>query len=688
MPNADIEEVVGEYMKIMGGNVIESTLIDKVYNKKPTQNPKYVNLEEDDHEEENNVSSWQILENSIVDDVFQSENPYKERRIGVTKKKQDKQQWWKNISCPSCEVGFKSRSDVRKCHSCDKFIHRKVACTILCENETYFCLKCLPDRAKAKSKRRQLPQTLCCNLCSFNTNRKFNLERHVTVVHGGMRNETKNAAHNTEVTIPKARNKASLKNILTELKLEAFLESFEREGVDMEDILTMDENEIKDCLKEIGMTKFGDRHRFVIVVRREKEMNHPKEVDSNTNAEEIHILTNSDDDTERLLENSIESHSSNKSSPLNENSSGQLTQQLTLNCQLCSEATQHHCRICMKNVCILYCSIQDPNSDNESHRIHKKGDTRCKLAPRSHSSPVIISSDDSMDSESRTPVTELSLPAPANSPVKEFQDEFTADTSIDYDCILCKDPQPEDPVCNRCGQQLCLLCSAKDPDFESFNQRIHKCDDMRCYTSQKFECPCCDQTFSTSEQIETHMTNEHPVSDNSDIEEQMQPCLPNTEMLNSTLSDIGSELSDPSPVKIADKSKSPIVLSDDEVELPDISPPYRPQTSKRKRILVEDEEIKSPSQKLQRSQRSRIKQNLKNVSFLDDSMNDPDWQVSPSDKDQTNPFLKFITDESERLLNTRKKGAKKQISNNFTCDVCGAKLSRKDSLQRHMKLKH
>ena len=138
MPNADMEQVVGEYMKIMGGNVIDSTLIDKV---------NYMTFSKDHQnvicEEDNNVSSWQILENSIVDEVFQSENPFSKREIGVTKKKQDMKQWWKDISCPSCKTGFNSKSSVRKCHSCDKFIHRKLACKRLKENAKHL-LKCPP----------------------------------------------------------------------------------------------------------------------------------------------------------------------------------------------------------------------------------------------------------------------------------------------------------------------------------------------------------------------------------------------------------------------------------------------------------------------------------------------------------------------------------------------------------------
>ena len=46
-------------------------------------------------------------------------------------------------------------------------------------------------------------------------------------------------------------------------------------------------------------------------------------------------------------------------------------------CNLCKMSSQHQCRKCLKPVCNLFCSVQDPDSDNESHRVHKPGDTRC-----------------------------------------------------------------------------------------------------------------------------------------------------------------------------------------------------------------------------------------------------------------------------------------------------------------------
>ena len=45
-------------------------------------------------------------------------------------------------------------------------------------------------------------------------------------------------------------------------------------------------------------------------------------------------------------------------------------------CDLCSNATQHPCRICHKPVC-NFCSEQDRESSNEMHRVHVRGHPNC-----------------------------------------------------------------------------------------------------------------------------------------------------------------------------------------------------------------------------------------------------------------------------------------------------------------------
>ena len=684
MPNADMEQVVGEYMKIMGGNVIDSTLIDKV---------NYMTFSKDHQnvicEEDNNVSSWQILENSIVDEVFQSENPFSKREIGVTKKKQDMKQWWKDISCPSCKTGFNSKSSVRKCHSCDKFIHRKLACMILGEEETYFCLKCLPQ--KAKGKRKTPPQMSSCNLCDFKCYRRYNFQRHVDLVHRGVTERVEEPEQAEESMSTDERNISPLSDILKKLDLHHFMKSFIKEGVNLDIILTLNDNDMKECLREIGMVRFGDRQRFIVMIRCEKE-NTKQSVDSQriTDDTRAHQNPQSNDTNEELLSDDLPDISIlTKSSPLNENVSDygvQATPKLP-HCQLCEEATQHHCQICSKPICILYCSTQDPNSDNESHRIHKKGDVRCSVTPLSQSSPVVISSDESFVSDLSVPATEKNYVSPENSKVQDDHEDNNIDISLDTDCTSCSDPRPEDPVCRRCGKQLCFLCSEKDPESNNLGHRVHKTNDTRCYTGQRFECPCCSQNFTTADNIELHMTNEHPVTDMSDIEQQMQFDTPHEE--------VSVDNSEKGQLTLVPQAQSEKPIMSDEFDTSyifDISP-VKMINSGSPNILSESEEhiqenvisLLSPPNK-----RRRIRQNLKHVNFLDDSDDDPEWQMSPSCQQTSpiNPFLQFIGAESDRRLNSQRKRGEKKAPSDFTCNICGVKLSRKDSLQRHKRLKH
>ena len=110
------------------------------------------------------------------------------------------------------------------------------------------------------------------------------------------------------------------------------------------------------------------------------------------------------------------------------------------NCNLCIEATQHHCRLCTKSICVIFCSVRDPSSDNENHRIHKANDPRCKkVTPNSHSSPV-------MNLEQNGSCKDT-----GNSNIIEVPDEASSDDSVDLDCIRCKILRQDDPLCICCG---------------------------------------------------------------------------------------------------------------------------------------------------------------------------------------------------------------------------------------------
>ena len=51
-------------------------------------------------------------------------------------------------------------------------------------------------------------------------------------------------------------------------------------------------------------------------------------------------------------------------------------------CIPCLEATQHRCRKCDIFVCTIFCSVQDPNSDNDMHIIQESGEICRNLSNR------------------------------------------------------------------------------------------------------------------------------------------------------------------------------------------------------------------------------------------------------------------------------------------------------------------
>ena len=60
--------------------------------------------------------------------------------------------------------------------------------------------------------------------------------------------------------------------MLKELGLEFLHKTFENENVSMEMLLSMSVDDLKECMKEIGIKRFGDRHKIVEFVLREKRV--------------------------------------------------------------------------------------------------------------------------------------------------------------------------------------------------------------------------------------------------------------------------------------------------------------------------------------------------------------------------------------------------------------------------------
>ena len=127
MTGADIKELVGEFLSIMGHNVITSTMIGRNTDLQESQDLNNIVEEDDDI----NTSNWQLLEEPpALEELDLGKNPYFERRVGISKNQQERLnlkagQWWRCAMCPSCKRGFTARSVKKQCHKCDKFTHAK-----------------------------------------------------------------------------------------------------------------------------------------------------------------------------------------------------------------------------------------------------------------------------------------------------------------------------------------------------------------------------------------------------------------------------------------------------------------------------------------------------------------------------------------------------------------------------------
>ena len=117
--------------------------------------------------------------------------------------------------------------------------------------------------------------------------------------------------------------------------------------------MNLKSDQIMEMMRDIGILPWGHRH----ILRTTLE-----EMNKSLGGEDL-IGTFATNETHDLIEETSDGMNDCESTPSP--------------CDLCAGATQHTCRNCGIPVCNLMCSIQDPNSDNESHRIHKYGDARC-----------------------------------------------------------------------------------------------------------------------------------------------------------------------------------------------------------------------------------------------------------------------------------------------------------------------
>ena len=530
MRNVNVAELVGEYLSIMGHNVISATMVGRLTDVQESQSTSDPN----ENEDENNVSSWLIHENSVLDDVFECENPYIGRKVGVSKRVQEEQeiratQWWRGAVCPSCKKGFNSRSSRKQCHGCDKSTHNKNYCVSMADDSTVFlCKSCKPSTDIIQVAAKSI-DGFVCKSCDFKTSFKYNLQRHMQNKHAGIDEDWQGEQISEVDESPKDRNEIderesnsqhdhleySVRQMLKEMNLENLLANFESQGVDMKMLISFDDAAMKECMKEIGINRFGDRHRIVerVLVERRNPRKHNlmescvgenvlEEYDTNlndvsvveeescreisqanagenmleesdTNLNDVSVVEENpetrgnDVDEENLLE---ESDPNLNDVTFAEEEPGQK------NCKLCNISQQHFCTKCKLPVCNLFCSIQDPSSTNEMHRIHKPGDIRCISqcfeCPTCEESFSNSSSLQNHISKEHVQETSRSMISEANSsswmhvPCPQCSKRFENDGDINYHLVRVHEYGEE------CALYPCEECGYSGQDLDSL--KVHR----------------------------------------------------------------------------------------------------------------------------------------------------------------------------------------------------------------------
>ena len=206
-----------------------------------------------------------------------------------------------------------------------------------------------------------------CYKCDLVTTTKYSMKRHIDRKHGQkdavneITNET-NAIENELIHPILTKVTDELDEVLENAGLGRFRHLFDKENIDISMLLDLDTDEFMNMAKELGISSWGERRNLKKAVQDHKwkieNQVEANQGNSEENSVENHDATTFDNDKTQV-ENVCEGLEIKE-------------------CELCKSSTQHKCRVCKKQVCNLFCSIQDPNSDNESHRIHKNGDQRCK----------------------------------------------------------------------------------------------------------------------------------------------------------------------------------------------------------------------------------------------------------------------------------------------------------------------
>ena len=244
-------ENITEFLTAMGYNVMASMLVGKSNEVKKTADPRESLIFEQDGRNFD-TSTWVPEVEKDISVLEVSSNPYEGRKVGKTKKTQERENILSACSgrkCRSCGKGFNKKSSVAQCHACDAFVHKKAVCTVT-NGDTSFCNKCEPNNTTVsdQAQSRKDGNLLQCVFCDYSTKAKFNMKRHVDRKHAD-RSSADEILETRSAVIPN-ESAVNLSTILTSAGLEDLTEKFNQEKVDLDMLLELQEDDFDKLMSD------------------------------------------------------------------------------------------------------------------------------------------------------------------------------------------------------------------------------------------------------------------------------------------------------------------------------------------------------------------------------------------------------------------------------------------------------
>ena len=231
-------------------------------------------------------------------------------------------------------------------------------------------------------------------------------------------------------------------------------------------------------------------------------------------------------------------------------------------CILCMHAKQHFCRKCLKPVCNVFCSEQDPSSTNEMHRKHKEGDVRCissgfecPMCSKKFMTQLELQSHIEIEHEQEQSLSLLSEASSGwineGSTVQE-KDDFISEVSTEYllkevdnDEHLLK--QPDTSIIQTHGRIVQNLHnidfdedSDEDIEYNPINEENEN-DDEEQYVEEEemYSCTSCDFETKYEHNFKRHKLNKHKGDDGVNSKRKkknIEPIVPNKKTKQSEIS--------------------------------------------------------------------------------------------------------------------------------------------------------